>query len=254
MSGKLDQSLDDIVGSRRQAGRRQVRRPRPTRAAATAPAGGISKAGRATKGKTQVVQSVMPVASAVKEGKILVSGLPSDVNEPTIKDYFSKSVGPVKRVLLTYGPSGISRGQATVIFHKANSAVEAAKNLNGITVDGTRKIKIEVIVGADKAQAVPAKTLSQRVAQTKSAPNKAQKPGPATNGTKAKNTKKGRAPGRGRNAGRGKPKTADELDAEMTDYFDGNSAGGANGEVAAVTNGTTGAQPAATGDNMDEIM
>lgn len=54
--------------------------------------------------------------------------------------------------------------------------------------------------------------------------------------------------------GRGKPKTADELDAEMMDYFD---ASGANGAAAAndgVANGA--AQPAANGADdlgMDEI-
>ena len=47
---------------------------------------------------------------------------------------------------------------------------------------------------------------------------------------------------RGRNAGRSKPKTADELDAEMTDYFDkpanGIGAGDANTNGAgAVANG-----------------
>lgn len=58
----------------------------------------------------------------------------------------------------------------------------------------------------------------------------------------------GRGGRRGRNAGRPKPKTAEELDAEMTDYFVG------NGTDAAATNGTA---PAATNGGedlgMDEV-
>ena len=62
----------------------------------------------------------------------------------------------------------------------------------------------------------------------------------ATNGTTAG---EGRGSGRGRRgcaAGRPKPKTADELDAEMTDYFDKPANGttdiGANG-AAPIANG-----------------
>ena len=55
---------------------------------------------------------------------------------------------------------------------------------------------------------------------------------------------------RGRNAGRPKPKTAEELDAEMTDYF---VVGGTPGEEAVVSNG---AAPVANGGEdlgMDEV-
>ena len=57
---------------------------------------------------------------------------------------------------------------------------------------------------------------------------------------------------RGRNAGRPKPKTADELDAEMTDYFVGGTAANGTDAGAAATNG---AASTAGGDDlgMDEI-
>jgi len=51
------------------------------------------------------------------------------------QDYFSKTVGSVKRVMLTYGPQGRSRGIATIIFSKPGSAADAAKSLNGVKVD-----------------------------------------------------------------------------------------------------------------------
>ena len=68
---------------------------------------------------------------------------------------------------------------------------------------------------------------------------------------------RGRVGRRGRNAGRAKPKTAEELDAEMMDYFDASSApanGATTTDAAATTNGM--AQPAANGGEdlgMDEI-
>jgi len=68
---------------------------------------------------------------------------------------------------------------------------------------------------------------------------------------------RGRGVRRGRNAGRPKAKTAEELDAEMVDYFDANAANGTTSgvDVGAVTNGAV--QPAATNGGedlgMDEI-
>ena len=90
---------------------------------------------------------------------------------------------------------------------------------------------------------------------THSRNNKGPKPATAAkataNGAGTRDNTRGRGRGgrRGRNAGRAKPKTADELDAEMTDYFDTNAA---NGGVA--TNGAV--QPVANGADdlgMDEI-
>lgn len=60
---------------------------------------------------------------------------------------------------------------------------------------------------------------------------------------------RGRGVRRGRNAGRGKPKTADELDAEMVDYFDATGANGAGGADGAAT--TNGASQAATNGGQD---
>ena len=37
--------------------------------------------------------------------------------------------------MLTYGPTGRSRGTATIIFVKAGSAAQAAHELNGVKVD-----------------------------------------------------------------------------------------------------------------------
>jgi hypothetical protein len=58
-----------------------------------------------------------------------------------VQDYFSKSVGAVKKVMLTYGPTGRSRGTATIIFTKPGSAAQAAHELNGVKVDN-RAMKV----------------------------------------------------------------------------------------------------------------
>ena len=100
--------------------------------------------------------------------------------------------------------------------------------------------------------------MSERVGQ----PKGAAKPKPATekaatNGEARGGRGGGRARGtkRGRNAGRPKTKTADELDAEMMDYFDANAANGTapatEGAAAPAINGAA----AGAGDDlgMEEI-
>ena len=88
MSGKLDQSLDQIMhdGGKPAGGRR---RPRPVRtakskakAAIRAPTGGIQKNKAATK--APVVASAL-ASKATGDSKIMVSNLPEDVTETQIK-------------------------------------------------------------------------------------------------------------------------------------------------------------------------
>ncbi|KAL8690909.1 MAG: hypothetical protein Q9224_004296, partial [Gallowayella concinna] len=171
-------------------------------------------------------------------------------------EYFSDTIGPVRRVHLTYGPNGVMRGIVTIVFVKPESAAKALESLNGVQVD-KRPMKIEVVLDASKAVATaPAKGLSDRI--TKKGPKAATAAKPATNGAATRDSTRGRGRGggrRGRNAGRAKPKTADELDAEMVDYFDTNAA---NGAVQATGGGATNGavQPVANGGDdlgMDEI-
>ncbi|KAJ6036756.1 mRNA export protein mlo3 [Penicillium herquei] len=238
MSANLDKSLDDLVGNRRQSARRRGNR----RAAAKPAVGGVKKSAKATKASPKAVHPT-PAAPAASS-KIIVSGLPSDVNESSIKDYFSKSAGPVKRVMLTYNQNGTSRGIASITFAKADTAAKAAKDLNGLLVDG-RPMKIEVVFDAARAPAVPTtKPLTERIAtyvllavpvegSKCSCPHSQKsKPKPAT-AKKTANAKVGARGGRqgqnrGRNPGRGKPKTVEELDAEMVDYFAGGEPAPAN--------------------------
>ncbi|KAJ5812765.1 hypothetical protein N7447_009788 [Penicillium robsamsonii] len=221
MSANLDKSLDDLVGSRRQTARHTRRRGGARRTATKPPAvGGVKKS---TKAAPKAAHPA-PVAQT-GSSKILVSGLPSDVSEANIKEYFNKSAGPVKRVMLTYNQNGTSRGIASIQFNRADTAAKATKELNGLLVDG-RPMKIEVVYDASHVPAVPAsKPLTERIAQ-KARPKSAAAAPKAKEDKKTAATDKGRRRGTGpagtrgrRVTGRGKPKTVEELDAEMVDYF-----------------------------------
>lgn len=241
MSGKLDQSLDEILSTQRKAaGRRSTRRVAGGRPAASAPAGGIKKnvkparnAGKPTPAKG---------ASLVGESKIMVSNLPRDVSEAQIKEYFQTSIGQVKRVELSYGPGGVSRGIAHVTFHHADGASKAFSKLNGLLIDN-RPVKVEVVVAS--ADLIPQpKSLGQRISQPKAQPKSAATVKHGANETKAgaagKPARKG--PRRGRN-NRPSKKTAEELDSEMADYFEGQAANNENGNAATAPAATNGDAP-----------
>ncbi|KAL3474107.1 hypothetical protein BJX99DRAFT_185095 [Aspergillus californicus] len=244
MASKLDKSLDEILVNRRQGARRQRRAGGSKAPSAPVPVGGVKKTTKSTKPAGKGVQNGHPVST---ESKIMVSGLPADVNEGNIKDYFQKAAGPVKRVMLTYNQNGTSRGIASIVFSKPDTAAKAGKDLNGLLVDG-RPMKIEVVVDASRAPAVPApKSLSDRVAQGKS------KPKPATN-AKTTDATRGRGGRRARptrpRSNRPKAKTAEELDAEMVDYWNvpGDNGAPADANANAATNGAP--QQAAAGEDL----
>jgi THO complex subunit 4 len=58
-----------------------------------------------------------------------------------IQEYFQTAVGQVKKVELSYGPGGVSRGIASVIFHHADGASKAFQKLNGLLIDN-RPVKV----------------------------------------------------------------------------------------------------------------
>lgn len=59
-----------------------------------------------------------------------------------------QSVGPIKRVEISYGPNSQSRGIANVIFHKPDGASLAFQKLNGLLVDN-RPIKVRSPLAMD---------------------------------------------------------------------------------------------------------
>lgn len=127
------------------------------------------------------------------------------------KDLFASSVGPLRRVHLSYKANGQSTGNCTVEFQRADDANRAYQVYNNRLIDGKKALRIEVVV--DPARALQA---AQAQAALAAVPK----------GTPAAAAKQ-RTAGRGRGGKRGaaaprppKPvkKSAEDLDAEMEDY------------------------------------
>ncbi|GMF73063.1 unnamed protein product [Aspergillus oryzae] len=223
MSGKLDKSLDEILVNRRQGARRRNRRSTQSKAAPAA-VGGVKKSTKAAKPSGKAAQAGHPMST---ESKIMVSGL----------EYFSKSAGPVKRVMLTYNQNGTSRGIASIVFSKPDTAAKAAKDLNGLLVDG-RPMKVSFTPHFVFYR------LSLTL-QTKSQPKPATA-SKATDSTRGRGRRGGRR-GPGPKSNRPKPKTVEELDAEMVDYFSNENAGPAEGNAPA---NAAAPQPANGGEDL----
>lgn len=58
-----------------------------------------------------------------------------------VQDYITKSIGPSKRVMITYGPNARSRGIATIIFGTTALGHKSVQVLNGVKIDG-RLVKV----------------------------------------------------------------------------------------------------------------
>lgn len=89
MSGKLDQSLDEILSANKRSvirgkgrGRRRSAQPGRT-TTATAPVGGVKKNPKQAKGAVKAIPTGPSVGSG--DSRIQVSNLPKDVNEAQIK-------------------------------------------------------------------------------------------------------------------------------------------------------------------------
>ncbi|EJF57379.1 hypothetical protein DICSQDRAFT_111837 [Dichomitus squalens LYAD-421 SS1] len=94
--------------------------------------------------------------------KILLSRLPADVEENEVEILFSKTVGPVREVLMVYNSQGRSRGMAVVAFARPTDAAVARAKYNGKIVDGRRPIKIEIVTDDDQPRnAAPAPAIAQ---------------------------------------------------------------------------------------------
>lgn len=158
--------------------------------------------------------------------------------------------------MLNYSARGVSRGVAIVTFPKQEYCRKALDKISVMKVDN-KPLAVDIIVDAAHAPpAEPSKSLSDRISKPKT---DKEKPKPAT-AAKNADDKKGAGRGRGGRARgpggrksntRNKPKTAEELDQEMTDYWATTS-----GDAAMATNGGAVQPTAANGDTgmEDEIM
>ncbi|KAG0207299.1 hypothetical protein BGX28_001456 [Mortierella sp. GBA30] len=149
--------------------------------------------------------------SAPDGSKIQVSNLDHRVTAEDLKLVFSSRVGPLKKCTLMYDQHGKSTGTAVVHFSRVTDAGVAMQKFNAVPLDG-RPMKIELVVAPGAAQTV----LPAAGAPRAPAHNQAQRSQGSGRGGRG-----GRGRGRGgRQQGEKKTaKTADQLDAEMTDYM-----------------------------------
>lgn len=119
----------------------------------------------------------------------------------------------MQNVALAYNEKGQFKGIATIIFRTHKSASLAVEKYNGAPIDGgSSKLKLELIIDPTK------KPLTSRIA-----PNKVQPP-PKVNSLKGRvksniKNKQNKVQQKQKPAKRAK-KTVEQLDQEMTDYFD----------------------------------
>ncbi|CAE6389831.1 unnamed protein product [Rhizoctonia solani] len=213
MSAELDKSLDQIMQTRsknrRGAGRRSSAPASTSARQRYAGAAPDSKRGQAP------ASTAGTPAQSVSQ-KIMVSGLPPDVNEEQIKELFQSTVGALSSVQLNFDSQGRSKGTATVIFQKKGDANKAFSQYNNRLIDGKRPMKIEIVMDPTK---VPPPPLASRVAPAPEAKQPAAAKATAGGDTKPKTGKPGRG-GRGRRRkNNDRPaKSAADLDAEMEVY------------------------------------
>ncbi|KAK6349538.1 hypothetical protein TWF696_005822 [Orbilia brochopaga] len=227
MASNLDRSLDEILDDKKKA-RRNTKKP-------TGPVGGVRKRSARLEQKKKAAPAA-PTAPAKKtdkkektDTKIQVSNLPLDVNEAMLREYFTSIVGPIKKCNLVYKANGQSAGIATIEFSKPGHANVAFDQFNGRLVD-QRPMKVEIIVDPSKVPLADRISGAPKPAPKAAPKAAASKPKPVTangraNGAAGRGNARG-GRGRGRKVASGSgakrtPKTVEELDQEMADYYKG---------------------------------
>lgn len=130
----------------------------------------------------------------------------------------------MQTVSLSYNEKGNFRGIATIIFKSSKNAVLAVKKYNNAPIDGgASKLKLELIVDPTK------KSLASRITANQPAATQSNKPQTKKEQLKAKLLEKKKQLQK-KKAADAKPKpkakpakqvkkTAEQLDQEMSDYF-----------------------------------
>ncbi|CCE63252.1 hypothetical protein TPHA_0E01590 [Tetrapisispora phaffii CBS 4417] len=249
MSAALDKSLDEIIGSRKKPARARITNTRraagPRRVAKNAVAGRrVALTQRNVRARVQraaapvnAAQRVAALLQNTKEARVNVEGLPREIKQDAVREFFSSEVGGVQRVLLSYNERGNSTGMATITFRNGEMAKRAVAKFNGAPIDGGRsRLKLNLIIDPT---AQPVRTLNERItALPRGVPSQRGQQRPHQRGQqrpqqrgqqKPQQRGQQRAPSRKAAAAkaekqkrREKPvkKSLEELDKEMADYFE----------------------------------
>ncbi|KAI5970626.1 YRA1 [Candida margitis] len=224
MSASLDKSLDDIISSSKKSFK--SRRPGAKVGGAK---GTQNKVGKKLVGnkvkKTATFKrpngprpgaaaaaaaaAAVPAFDLSYATKVNVTGLPKDLKQDNIREFFQSQVGGVQTVALSYNERGQFKGVATVIFKSNKNASLAVEKYHGASIDGGKgKLSLELIIDTTKkplASRITAKPI-QKTQAAKAIENK-----------KKLLVKKAKKPAK---KPQQKKKTVEELDQEMKDYFE----------------------------------
>eukprot|EP01134_Creolimax_fragrantissima_P004111 CFRG4111T1 len=149
MSDKLDMALDDIVKTDRKA---KYEEKKAKQTSSRAPTGGKARGGarqqsRQTPYQRPVRQAPVlpsPAPRGPTATKLMVSNLnPSIVTDNDMKELFG-GIGKLRSARCHYDAKGKCIGTAEVIFQRAEDAVRAQRQYNGLQLDG-RPLRIELV-------------------------------------------------------------------------------------------------------------
>jgi len=220
-AANLDMALDDMIKLKRPSNRGRSRggnnsfAPRRGGGITKTPSGptrqGLRSAGAQSRAQPYSNPRAAGLVTTGEGSKILISNLDFNVTEADLKELFETRVGPLRRVALNYDANGKSKGSATIQFSRARDAAVAYDKYHNVTLDG-RAMKIEILLNPTAAL-LARPTLAAPIIQNTRVP--------AQSGQRGGGVPRGRGRGRGgkRSGETRKPKTAEELDQEMSEYM-----------------------------------
>ncbi|KAJ2083545.1 hypothetical protein H4R24_000708 [Coemansia sp. RSA 988] len=248
MATNLDKSLDDIINSSRQEGRRGGRSSNRN-SPYSRRGGGVEKRDNKKGQQQQQLQlqqhmqqqqqamMLSQLASAQQQhgrsgNKIIIGNLDYGVTEADLRALFGQ-IGQVVRATLNYDRNGRSKGTGEVIFRNASHASMAVDKYHNVELDN-RKMKIEVAYNpiSNMPMAMPAvlpQMFSQPAQSASSGGNAGRKSGGGNSNNNAQGgARGGRRRGGGRRGGSGSNNddkrpapTKEELDADLDSYMEG---------------------------------
>ncbi|CCK69575.1 RNA-binding protein YRA1 KNAG_0C04740 [Huiozyma naganishii CBS 8797] len=230
MSANLDQSLDEIIGKRpnratsRSGGARGNGPKRATKQVNVNRRGAVGRAvPRNVRAPASAVARVAKVANGSGAVKVNVEGLPRDIKQDAVREFFATHIGGVSGVLLSYNERGLSTGMANITFRNAELARRAVTKFNNAPIDnGRSRLRLNLIVSptmqsqdlSRRIQALPLRAPLLRrmnVVQNKPKVQKVNAPNKKAAAAKKQKQQKKAKPAK---------KSLEDLDKEMADYFE----------------------------------